>query len=318
LYGLSRGLSLPLASTVLLLVVVSGSYARVERIALFIGAFELAFFSIAWAAHPNPGTVARHAIDLPLDKHEFTYMAAAIIGAVFNPWIISYQQSATIDKKLHPGDLRTARWATGIGAIRTQCLTGALLIAAAALSDGHAPTGFTRVGEISGALSPVLGDGVGRLVSRVGVLGTSLVAAIVSSLAMAMAMAWGVGEVAGYERSLACKPFDAKGLYGVYDAGVLGRAALVGLVPNLAWLNISAQVLNACLLPLVIALLVLLAVKSLPDLLRLRGWYLRLIVCITTIVSVPGLSGGISGLPQESAGLRGFMRLARLLWGLCF
>jgi hypothetical protein len=150
------------------------------------------------------------------------------------------------------------------------------------------------------------------------VLGTSLVAAIVSSLAMAMAMAWGVGEVAGYQRSLACKPFDAKGLYGVYDAGVLGRAALVGLVPNLAWLNISAQVLNACLLPLVIALLVLLAVKSLPDLLRLRGWYLRLIVCITTIVSVPGLSGGISGLPQESAGLRGFMRLARLLWGLCF
>ena len=53
LYGLSRGLTLPLAAAALLAVVATGSYRRVERTAIVIGLFELAFFAVAWAAHPN-------------------------------------------------------------------------------------------------------------------------------------------------------------------------------------------------------------------------------------------------------------------------
>ena len=53
LYGLSRSLTLPVAATAMLIVVATGSYRRVERIAIVIGLFELAFFAVAWAAHPN-------------------------------------------------------------------------------------------------------------------------------------------------------------------------------------------------------------------------------------------------------------------------
>src|SRR5487761_735626 len=53
LYGLSRSLTLPLAAAGLLAVVATGSYRRVERTALVIGLLELAFFAVAWAAHPN-------------------------------------------------------------------------------------------------------------------------------------------------------------------------------------------------------------------------------------------------------------------------
>ena len=60
----------------------------------------------------------------------------------------------------------------------------------------------TSVGEISNALTPLLGESVGRLVFSAGVLGASLVAAIVCSLALA----WGVGEVAVYRRSLENSP----------------------------------------------------------------------------------------------------------------
>jgi len=290
-YGLSRSLTLPLSTVILLIVVATGSYRRVERTALLIGSFELVFFGIAWAAHPHWGTVAHHAIDLPLGNHEFTYLAAAVIGAVFNPWMIFYQQSATVDKQLKAVDLKAARWDTGIGAMLTQCLTGAVLIAVAAMSSGHAPSSLASVGEISRVLSPILGEGLGRLVFSVGVLGASLVAAIVSSLALT----WGVGEVAGYQRSLACRPFKAKWLYGVYAACVMGAALIVWGVPDLVWLNIATQVLNAFLLPLVMGFLVLLAVKSLPEPVRLRGGYLWLTVGITATVSVLGLFGGISG-----------------------
>ena len=294
LYGLSRGLTLPIAAVALLAVVATGSYRRVERTAIVIGLFELAFFAVAWAAHPSLTTLARDAVDLPLSNHEFLYMVAAIVGSVFNPWMIFYQQSAIADKKLEPEDLTVARWDTAFGALLTQCLTGAVLVAAAATlaSSAGATAGLSSVGEISNALTPLLGENVGRLVFSAGVLGASLVAAIVCSLALA----WGVGEVAGYRHSLEIHPFAAKWFYGVYAACVVGAAAVVWLVPDLVWLNIAAQVLNTFLLPLVIGLLVALALKTLPETLRPRGLYLWVLIGVSVVVIGIGLYSGVSGL----------------------
>jgi Mn2+/Fe2+ NRAMP family transporter len=293
LYGLSRGLTLPLAAGALLAVVATGSYRRVERTAIFIGLFELAFFAVAWAAHPSLATMAKHLVDLPLRNHEFLFMVAAIIGATFNPWMIFYQQSAIAEKKLLPEDLSAARWDTAFGAVLTQCLTGAVLVAAAAtLGLGGAAAGLGSVGEISDALSPLLGEEIGRAVFSAGVLGASLVAAIVCSLALA----WGVGEVAGYQHSLEYRPFAARWFYGVYATAVVGAAALVGLAPNLVWLNIAAQVLNAFLLPLVIGFLVALAIKALPASLRPNGLYLWVLIGVSVVVIAVGLYGGVLGL----------------------
>ena len=292
LYGLSRGLTLPAAAAVLLAVVATGSYRRVERTALVIGLSELAFFAVAWVAHPQLATLLHDAADLPLENREFVYLGAAIIGATFNPWMIFYQQSAVVDKQLQPSDINAARWDTAVGAVLTQCLTGAVLVAAAAvLTSGGASAGLESVGQIGDALAPVLGHRAGHLVFGAGVLGASMIAAIVSSLALA----WGVGEVTGYRRSLEYRPLEAAWFYGVYAVGAIGAAALVWLVPDLVRLNIAAQVLNAFLLPLVIGFLVALAAKVLPEPFRPRGWYLSLIIGISGVVCALGLFGGIRG-----------------------
>jgi Mn2+/Fe2+ NRAMP family transporter len=292
LYGLSRGHALPLAAALLLTVVATGSYRRVERTALVIGLFELAFFVVAWAAHPDLTTLTKDMLDLSLGNREFMYLGAAVIGMVFNPWMVFYQQSATVDKGLGVEDYKPARWETAAGAVLTQLLTGAVLVAAAAtLGSTDASANLTSIGQISNALSPVLGEGAGRLVFSVGVLGASMVAAVVSSLALA----WGIGEVAGIQRSLEHRPFETGWFYAVYAACVVGAAALVWWVPDLVWLNIAAQVLNVFLLPLVIGLLILLAVKALPEALRLRGWHLGLTAGIWAVISALGLLGGILG-----------------------
>ena len=70
LYGLSRALTLPIAVVALLAVVGTGSYRRVERIAIFIGLFELAFFVVAWVAHPSFADMAKDAVDLPLGNRD--------------------------------------------------------------------------------------------------------------------------------------------------------------------------------------------------------------------------------------------------------
>ncbi len=290
LFGLSRGITLPTTTAILLIIVGTGSYRRVERMALLVGLFELAFFVVAWLAHPSLTTLAADAADLPLANHDFMYLAAAVIGATFSPWMVFYQQSATVDKQLQPGDIPTARWDTGIGAALTQCLTGAALVTAAAVfASTGVPKSLSSVGDISAALTPALGQVAGRLIFGTGVLGASLVAAIVSSLALA----WGVGEITGYRRTLEFRPFEAGWFFAVYATCVVGAAATVWAVPDLIWLNIAAQVLNDFLMPLVIGLLVILAATVLPEPYRLRGWYLWAVVAVSTAACCLGMFGGL-------------------------
>jgi Mn2+/Fe2+ NRAMP family transporter len=293
LFGLSRSFTLPAAVALLLLVVATGLYRRVERTALIIAAFELAFFAVAWAAHPSFATLVGDEARLPLGNHEFIYLAAAIIGATFNPWMVFGQQSAIADKKIAPGDLAVARWDTAIGAVLTQCLTGAVLIAtAASLASGDHSQTLTSIGEISQTLAAVLGYGVGRMVFCLGVVGASLVAAIVSSLALA----WGVGEVTGHHHSLEYRPFEAAWFYGAYAAAIVGAAGLVWWVPNLVQLIVAAQVINVFLLPIVLSILVVLAAKALPEPACLKGPYLAAMIGLSTIVSAVGIAAGSWGL----------------------
>ncbi|HVH76893.1 MAG TPA: divalent metal cation transporter [Stellaceae bacterium] len=295
LYGVPRRLTLPLAAVFLLAILASRSYRRVERIALAVGLFELAFFAVLWVAHPSLGTVVRQASDLPLGNAGFLYLGAAVIGAVFNPWMVFYQQSAVADKGLRAADRAMARLDTALGAVLTQLLTGAVLAAAAAtLMHGEVPVRLDSIGEISRSLSPILGRGAGRFVFSAGVLGASLVTAIVASLALA----WGVGEVAGYRRALEGRPFAGGVFFAVYAAAVVGAAGLCGVVPDLVRLNIAAQVLNGFLLPLVFGVLVALAARAPPAEGRLRGWYLGLVILVCAVVCSAGIVGGIAGWPQ--------------------
>jgi Mn2+/Fe2+ NRAMP family transporter len=295
LYGLSRLVTLPLAAAVLLAIAMTGSYRRVERAAIAVGLFELAFFGVAWAARPDLGGLARESVSIPLFNADYMYLVAANIGAVIMPWMIFYQQSAIADKRLRKEDYTAARWDTAVGAVVTQLVMAAVLVAAAATIAPNAPqASLTTVGEMSQALTPFLGQQVGRLVFGVGILGAGLVAAIVTSLALA----WGLGEVAGYRRSLEFQPAKAPWFYGVYCICVVGGAGAVAVAPDLVSLNVGVQVMNAFLLPLVLGFLVRLAMVALPPAYRLRGWYLCVVVVVAVVTCALGVVGGLGGLFQ--------------------
>ncbi|MEW6340561.1 MAG: divalent metal cation transporter [Paraburkholderia sp.] len=293
MYGVSRSVTLPLAVLALIAVVLTGSHKRVDKAAMLIGAFELTFFVVAWKAHPDMRDAVRQMKSLPLGNSQFAYMAAALIGATFNPWMVFYQQAAVADKKLTAQDYGAARTETALGAVLTQLLTAAVLVAAAATlaGDGKSHT-LDSVGEISNALATVVGPQAGRVLFSAGVLGASMVAAIVCSLSLA----WGLGEVAGYKHSLEDRPTGAPWFYGVYVASVAGSAYLVWLAPNLVTLNVAAQVVNALMLPLVVGLLIALSVTSLPEAHRPRGIYLWLVSGVAAVVSIAGIVGAVWGM----------------------
>ncbi len=292
LFGVSRSITLPLAVVCLLSIVLTGSYRRVERAAMMIGLFELAFFGVAWAAHPDLTLMAAQSLAIPLRDPGYLYLAAANIGAVVMPWMIFYQQSAIADKRLQPEHYAAARWDTALGAIVTQCVMAAVLIAAAATLAGNArQPSLDTIGDLSAALTPFLGGTAGRVVFGLGVLGAALVAAIVASLALA----WGLGEVAGYRRSLEYHPSKAPWFYAVFSVCVVGGAGAIWAAPDLVSLNVGVQVMNALLLPLVLGLLILLAVRALPPAHRLRGGYLWVAVAVATVTCALGVWGGIAG-----------------------
>jgi Mn2+/Fe2+ NRAMP family transporter len=293
LYGISRWVTLPMAAAVLLAIGVTGSYRRVERAAILIGLFELAFFGVAAAARPDVATLAREAISIPVHSPDYLYLVAANIGAVIMPWMVFYQQSAIADKRLRPEHYNAARIDTAIGAVVTQLVMAAVLIAAAATIAPNAPGAtLETIGQMSQALTPFLGPDFGQAVFSLGVLGAGMVAAIVTSLALA----WGLGEVAGYRRSLELHPSQAGWFYGVYAICVVGGALLVAIAPNLVSLNVGVQVMNALMLPLVLGMLIALANKALPGPHRLHGRYLWVVIAVAAITCALGLIGGIGGV----------------------
>ena len=292
LYGVSRGIVLPLASATLILVAFTGQYRRVERIALLFGLFGIAFLFVAWQSHPGGSQMLRDVADQQLHDTGYLYLAAGLIGATFNPWMIFYQASAISEKRLTAADYGAARGETIFGATLTQVLTASVLVAVAALKLGGAGQSLDSIGEISRALTPLLGETTGRLVFSAGVVGAAMAAAIVCSLACA----WGLGEIFGLRHSLEQEAGKRLGVLLIYAAWVMGSAALVLLVPDLVWLSIDMQVLNAVLFPIVVSLLVIIAATVLPEGVRIAGWPLWLTTGLVALVSVSGLVGAAAGL----------------------
>lgn len=293
LFGVPVAITMTLTVGLLTAMVWTGSYRSIEKSAILLGAFEIAFLGVVWKADPHAGAVLAGLSRIPWRQKGYLYLAAANIGAVIMPWMVFYQQSAVVDKRLGEEHLRAARWDTAFGAIATQVVMGAVLMAAAATvgkTNPHLP--LDTVQEISSALTPLLGASAGRLLFALGMSGAALVAAVVISLAAA----WGVGEVLGVERSLDHSPKQAPWFYGAYTLTLVLGAGLVMSGINLVALSVAVEVMNALLLPIVLGFLFMLAIRALPPGHRLEGPYARVVGAVVVVTSAFGVYAALSGI----------------------
>jgi Mn2+/Fe2+ NRAMP family transporter len=293
MFGVSRTLALALAVAVLVGVLLTGSYRRIEKIAMAIGVFQLTFFAIAWYSRPNLNALLTGAIRVPFANADYRYLVAALIGATFNPWAVFYQQAAVINKRLTVDDYRLERFETAAGAVLTQALMVAIEIATAATLWKHGERGgLQSIGEISGALAGLLGERVGRLLFGIGALGAAMVAAIVCSVALA----WGLGELTGHAEPRSADPFRRRGFCAVYACAIVASAALVSVAHNLVVLNIAAQVVNALLLPVVTGFLIAISAATLKSELAVSRRYIGWVSAMSVLVCAAGVVGGAMGL----------------------
>jgi Mn2+/Fe2+ NRAMP family transporter len=235
----------------------TGKYKQAEYFALGLCLLELLFIPAAFAAHPSWSGVFTDGIigAQPLGDKAYLLLVASNIGAVIMPWMIFYQQSATVDKGLRLKDLRFARFDTAFGSVATQLIMIAVVITCAATLYVHHQS-VEDAAHAALALVPLTGSRIAGVAFGAGLLGAAMIGALVVSLASA----WAFGEAFQWPCSLNHTYSEAKRFYGFYGVLVMGAAAIV-LIPNLPLVQITLYVeaFNAFVLPIVLGFLLVMA-----------------------------------------------------------
>jgi Mn2+/Fe2+ NRAMP family transporter len=297
LVGLPRVLSVGVSALFLVGLVLGGRYRRIEHVAIAIGALELLFIPAAIIAHPHGEEVLRGlAHPLQMDAG-YLRLLAANVGATIIPWMIFYQQEAVIAKGRRGLSLRralrSARLDTAAGAVLCQLVTIAIIVCTAATIGVSSPGArLNSIGDIAASLTPFLGHTTATILFGLGMAGAAMLAALVVSLAGA----WGVSEVLGWRRNLNESPRRAIGFYGLAVVATLTGATLVLAAPNLVDLSVDIEVMNSCLLPIVLGFLLALERRALPREMRMRGTWRAATYVLALLVIALGLYTAIHAL----------------------
>ncbi|MHB1679903.1 MAG: NRAMP family divalent metal transporter [bacterium] len=256
IFNIPKIYSIGFSALILLLVVFTGSYKKAENIAIIFALSGFVFIPAAIFAHPDLHQLVFNGLigSQPIFNKNYAFLIAANAGAVIMPWMIYYQQSATVDKNLCKKDVKLAEADTLVGSIITQLLMIAVIVmTAATLYKNHiVPSSAKAIGQ---SLIPLAGKYAGLLFA-IGLYSSSVLAAFVVSIAFA----WAAGETWGFKHSLNHKFKESKIFHLLYMALII-MAALIVLAPNipLVTLMVDVEAFNGFILPIVLVFLIILA-----------------------------------------------------------
>jgi Mn2+/Fe2+ NRAMP family transporter len=244
LAGVAPYVSVPLAAVGISVLVLRGSFHRIEHVLLLLSAAFVAYVFAAFLAAPDWGGVA-HGLavpSLPLTRDGLV-LVTATIGTTLAPWGLAFIQSYAADKRLTPADLRYERVDVVVGAT----LTGFIgLCVAITCAETLHPVGrsIDDPADAAAALEPFAGS------LAVTLFGTGLLCAgLLAASILPLSTAYSVSETFGHESALNDRVREAPLFYGTYAAVVLVAVGAV-LVPTIPLVDILflTQALNAILL----------------------------------------------------------------------
>ena len=255
LIGVPSWISAPAAGVLISLIVVLGSFHRVERVLLVVSSTLALYIVDGLLAKPDWSLVVRDSLipHLPVTAAGWIALAAAL-GTTLAPWGLAFIQSYAVDKKITLATLRLARVDVIIGSVLTGVIGLAIAVACAATLN-KAGVHITDAGDAALALKPLAGK-FATIFFGAGLLGASLLAAAIVPIATAYSIAEGVGEPA----SLDLDSHHFQWFYAAFIGLTVAAVSVVSL-PGLPLIPLiyASQVVNAVLLPLHVIALQLLA-----------------------------------------------------------
>lgn len=246
----------PLAAAALIVMVLTGSYRRWERVTVVLCLLDITWIFLAIKLRPSWGEIVHNTIMPVVPEGGITaslmFLVIAIVGTTIAPWQLFFQQSCVADKRLRFSDLKWARLDTFLGAVFTIVVAACMMIAGnAARMHGIS---FIDPAQMANDLRLISGEAI-----RNGILLLMINAAVLGTTAISLSSAWAYGEARGWPHSLEMPVGKAPGFYLTYIACV-GLAAAIVLIPGapLQLIILGVQVLAGIMLPSAIIFLQLL------------------------------------------------------------
>jgi Mn2+/Fe2+ NRAMP family transporter len=228
-----------------------------------MSALLLCYVFVALKLHPDWMIIGHDAfvpqIGAELKKNGAGYinMLIALIGTTIAPYQQFYLQSAIRDKGIGVKNYKMSRVDTLFGCISSNIISIFIVVACAITLFAHGITNVTDAGQASISLQPIAGA-YARYLFGIGLIGASLLAAVVVPLTTAYAVTESLGWETGVGRQLKESPL----FYITYGIMILIGGVLV-MLPKMPLIQIiiQAQVLNAALLSVELVLIILLSSK---------------------------------------------------------
>ena len=293
-FGVPPWIAILIALVILYAALMSHRYWTWERITLAAALFNLIFIPVALMTHPSGHSVA-HAFltwqPLPGFNKDTLLIVLADIGATVTPWMLFFQQSATVDKGMTTKDIRFGRIDTVLGAALASAAAIATILATAPLFAHQMTADNFQAAEFAQALQPIIGR-FGASLFALGMVEAGIVAAITISASSAYAF----GEVAHKPHSLNLPMGEGKSFYAVLSVCAAAAAGIV-LIPALPLVYVVLLVNVVAVLampPALVFLFMLVNDKEIMGKLVSPWWANILATAVVFILAGAGVLFGIS------------------------
>lgn len=255
MFGVSKYLSVPVAAIAVWLLIVGGSYKRVEKVFLILSLVFVTYVIAAFMAKPNwnealISTVVPHVVN----DTSFVSLTIAMIGTTIAPWMMFFAQSNVVEKGVSIKDFFSQRVDVVSGTVAA-CLVAWFII----ITTGTVlfPQGIQieSAADAAQALAPFAGQYATALFA-IGLIAASFLAACVLPLTTSFVIC----EAFGWEAGVSFKWKEAPLFKSIFTF-VIAFSAIVVLIPSIDLMGVmlTAQFVNGIILPV---LLVFMAVIS--------------------------------------------------------
>lgn len=255
MFGVSKYLSVPVAAFAVWLLVVGGSYKRVQKVFLALSLVFVTYVIAAFLAEPNWGE-AVHSTVMPqiVGQSSFVALIIAMIGTTIAPWMMFFTQSNVVEKGLSPKDLFSQRVDAVSGTIAACLVAWFIIVTTGAVLF---PQGITidSAADAAAALAPFAGEYAEALFA-VGLVAASFLAACVLPLTTAFVIC----EAFGWEAGVSLTWQEAPIFKSIFTF-VIVLSAVVVLIPNVNLLSVmlTAQFINGVILPILLAFMAIIS-----------------------------------------------------------
>ena len=264
MFGVSKYISVPVAALAVWLLVVGGSYKRVQNVFLALSLVFITYIVAAFLAQPNWAEAAHDTVvPTVVGDVGFISLVIAMIGTTIAPWMMFFTQSNVVEKGLTTKDLFSQRVDAVSGTIAA-CIVAWFIIVTTGAVLFPAGISIDSAADAAAALAPFAGPYAEALFA-VGLIAASFLAACVLPLTTAFVIC----EAFGWEAGVSFKWREAPTFKSIFTF-VIAFSAIVVLLPdmNLLAMMLTAQFVNGVILPILLAFMAIISADK-----RIMGTY---------------------------------------------